>query len=225
MKKVLSVFMVLVFAVSCLSSASAVENSDPNENIQELFSNSIPIESDVPGQYQFIAYHEPVQTRSASQQKAVTTFTIVPGNEEEAQLLDAITRTGGGSNYKYQWDNSGGVKIYSTIYYTDHGDTISLDRVTGGYDKADRSLTIVSQALTMGATDPAHTQNQTKYPSGSSWSYNAPSSWVAVDNIQGFVQYMGAYYRVDIKRSGSPWRVELINNLLNQGFWPEHERH
>ena len=97
--------MVLVFAVSCLSSASAVENSDPNENIQELFLNSIPIESDVPGQYQFIAYHEPVQTRSASQQKAVTTFTIVPGNEEEAQLLDAITRTGGGSNYKYQWDN------------------------------------------------------------------------------------------------------------------------
>ena len=193
MKKVLSVFMVLVFAVSCLSSASAVENSDPNENIQELFLNSSPIESDVPGQYQFIAYHEPVQTRSASQQKAVTTFTIVPGNEEEAQLLDAITRTGGGSNYKYQWDNSGGVKIYSTIYYTDHGDTISLDRVTGGYDKADRSLTIVSQALTMGATD--------------------------------FVQYMGAYYRVDIKRSGSPWRVELINNLLNQGFWPEHERH
>mgnify|MGYP000656452527 CR=1 FL=1 len=108
--------MVLVFAVSCLSSASAVENSDPNENIQELFLNSIPIESDVPGQYQFIAYHEPVQTRSASQQKAVTTFTIVPGNEEEAQLLDAITRTGGGSNYKYQWDNSGGVKNFILLY-------------------------------------------------------------------------------------------------------------
>ena len=142
--------MVLAFAVSCLSSASAVENSDPNENIEELFLNSIPIESDVPGQYQFIAYHEPVQTRSASQQKAVTTFTIVPGNEEEAQLLDAITRSGGGSTYRYDWDSSGGVKAYVTVSYTDLGNKISLNRVSGGYEKHDHSLSIVSQVLTMG---------------------------------------------------------------------------
>ena len=142
--------MVFVFAVSCLSSASAVENSDPNENIEELFLNSIPIESDVPGQYQFIAYHEPVQTRSASQQKAVTTFTIVPGNEEEAQLLDAITRSGGGSTYRYDWDSSGGVKAYVTVSYTDLGNKISLNRVSGGYEKHDHSLSIVSQVLTMG---------------------------------------------------------------------------
>lgn len=211
--------MVFVFAVSCLSSASAVENSDPNENIQELFLNSIPIESDVPGQYQFIAYHEPVQTRSASQQKAVTTFTIVPGNEEEAQLLDAITRSGGGSTYRYDWDSSGGVKAYVTVSYTDLGNKISLNRVSGGYEKHDHSLSIVSQVLTMGATDHAHIQNADRYPTSASWSYAAPASRGAVDNAPGFYKYLGGYYRIDIKRSGSPWRLEVINNLLSQGTW------
>lgn len=215
--------MVCIFIFSGLSSA-AIEIPDTNENIKELFLDSVPVESDIPGQYQFIAYHDPIQTRSIAPQKAITTITIIPGNEEEEAVLEEVAESGGGSNYKYQWDNSYGIKIYSTVYYTDYGDSVSLDRVTGGYDKTDRTLTVLSQEVTLGATDLGHVQNQRRYPTNSSWGYNAPSNWVPIDTVQSFVQYLGAYYRVDVKRSASSWRVEVINNVLSEGFWPEDAR-
>ena len=146
----------------------------------------------------------------------------MPEDKSDEELwntaVEESTRaSSGGSKYGYAWDSTKGVKIFSRIYYTESvsgGRTFThLDRITGGYEKSDSSLSIVSQEITYGATQPYLQQSKTVNVTGASWSLTPPASWKAIDTSQSLARIMGVYSEVTIKRRSGSWTVKLLNNL------------
>ena len=132
MKKRLSVLLIIVFVLStfCITSNATEENREDSENIREVFINSTFKEKTEEGYYVFTSEASPITAYSlysndstVPKTKAQSTIIIVPSDEADTELWDSITndtiRSSGGNKYAYAWDSTGGVKIFSTIYYTE----------------------------------------------------------------------------------------------------------
>ncbi|WP_299833661.1 hypothetical protein [uncultured Metabacillus sp.] len=116
-----------------------------------------------------------------------------------------------------QWDSSYSVRAYSTYYYTRYEkDGYAYHDITscsGGWSRSDSSVTMSQRKVIYGASGPSYPngsyvqQNQTMYPTSNSFSYTAPSSWVAVKTTHA----VGVSTWVTLNRGGSTWTLKLIN--------------
>lgn len=149
---------------------------------------------------------------------------LIATNEEDQRALDEImqsARSSGGSHSEYEWDSSGAVKAYSTVYYergTYSGQsTVNITKVTVGYEKPDVSVRVEGQELFVGQTGKTtagtKTQTKTSYPSGTSSTWTPPSSWYPVMKVDA--SQAGATYTLTLGRGSSTytWKVAVYNNL------------
>lgn len=148
---------------------------------------------------------------------ATTVFT----NNIDPVLGVTPSSTGGitpfASSEDVEYDDSYSVKAYSTYYYTKltYGDYSYHDitSVKGGWTKLDSSVTLSRREVIYGATGPAYhdnrfiTQRQISYPGSNTFSYTAPSSWIAVQPTHA----VGVTTNIDINRRSSTWRLTLVN--------------
>lgn len=150
---------------------------------------------------------------------------LVPSEDSSAEdILSDINsflllRTNG-SKYEEEEGASASVRLYSTIYYSRKTENnkkyIVLTKVTGGVKILDSLTSIVSQNLTMGTSDYTISQAKEVYPTQSSFSYSAPSSWEYIEDNTNFGGLVGATYKVEARRGTSTktWTVSLINRIL-----------
>lgn len=138
---------------------------------------------------------------------AVTAFTADVGQQ---------MASGSSSRSASLWDESYSVRAYATYYFTRHvkGDYTYHDitRATGGWERADTSVTISQKKVIYGASgqrlkDSGYVQqSQTMYPSGNTFAYNAPSSWEPVITLHG----VGVSTWVTMNRGRSTWTLKLV---------------
>lgn len=94
-----------------------------------------------------------------------------------------------GLKYDTKYDTSYSVKAYSTFYYNKYyaDGQLHIDMIgtaSGGWDIQDYAVRIDNQIVKVGQEGPSRmgcsycNDPITAYPSGTSWSYSAPSSWV-----------------------------------------------
>jgi len=142
--------------------------------------------------------------------------------EEYATTSFGVFSTRSKSDYGY--DDSYGVKAFSTIYWeveTNHPDPsntyIRLTRATGGWDILDNQLLIASKKVTLftnGQTYGAFgniTQLDPHYPTLLDFDYDAPSSWYSVDNDTG-LQDVGCLQECEVLRNSSVWEFKFKNS-------------
>lgn len=141
---------------------------------------------------------------------AETTFTIVNDPQE-------VSIASTGSKYEESWDDSIGVKAYSTIYFTkttsggiEYG---KLTSISGGWSRSDTTISLSGRKVTFGQSGwPAGSQTKTVYPTGNTWNYTAPSTWDAVSLDADYT--LGATSTVTLTRgTRSSWTLKLSNNL------------
>lgn len=129
-----------------------------------------------------------------------------------------------GSQYKHQWDGAYSVDAYSTIYWNEvyySGDPnkyISLYKADGGWTINDNSVAVSNKKATIGQTGLVYNgvfrqYSQTYSPSGLTFSYDAPNSWLPVFYINCVV---GCTTSATITRGGSSWSLNLINNYADR---------
>jgi hypothetical protein len=170
---------------------------------------------------------------------AITYFTVAKeknNTEEELQPtnesnLNVITLSNNNSNinfqktgskYDYQWDPTGGVKAYSTIYVnktTDsQGTWLDLQSVTGGWEIHDNTYYLTNMRVRLAqigvGTNGSVYKTLDKYPSSLTWSYSAPPEWPKVSaNTTGAGQaYVGAGQYTRINRGSTYWQFDWANN-------------
>jgi len=147
---------------------------------------------------------------------ATTSFAVIP--ELNADLTDTASQasTLAPSNYdgwKYgqTWDSTSSCKAYATIYwafvYNGTQKHVKLLSVDGGWTLS--GVTIASDYVNMGQTGLSSwtgyaEQVTTFYPSGLTYSYSAPGSWVPVWADGVSIVGSSAYTTVR-SRSGSTW--------------------
>jgi len=147
-----------------------------------------------------------------------TTFVDdIPASEEEASSGEVSASATSTSRKASKWDSSGGVKAYSTVYYSvTYKDSVpyqDLSKVTGGWSVSDSSISLSNRKVDLGQSGGSLcggvTQKKSFTPSGNTFSYPAPSSWCAVSSQVGSI---GANTSVTLKRgSSSTWTLSLPN--------------
>jgi len=158
---------------------------------------------------------------------AVTTFVIV----DEPTTTVSAASSEGGSQYRYKWDSTLGVKAYSTVYYrivsdprgSRHWDITS---VSGGWQVEESTYILSGMKVVVGQNGWSYWggtvsgQTITKYPSSRTYSYTVPDSWVPVVASGSFSPTgsgVGTHSTVTIKRDSpyntSSWTLSLTNNL------------
>lgn len=152
------------------------------------------------------------------------TLNIISGQESVSPMST------GGSNYKYAWDESISVKLYTTVYYdltTISGvEYIGITKVTGGYYSSSGSgynlgngVYLQKHYIDVGQTGKTPTVNYkeqikrgyTFIRENRTWTYFPNSYWEPIaTNVSRAV---GVTYYADLKRAGSSWTASMQNML------------
>lgn len=233
MKKLLTVTITVLcmLFISPLALAIDINSSNVTSKNQEVLltreylSNATIIEEN--GYLQIVSDK---QLSSNSYQK--DTVILIPNAEKTVSeihnsidaFINNYTTRGSGSDYFEDWDSSGGLKAWTTVYYsttTISGvEYLKVTKVTGGLSIVDPTYSITSHKVIIGCTGWSASsgykeQNTTKTPGLStfSWSYNAPTSWLYI-NTEAPIAVAGANYQIKIKRGGSSWNFTLPNLVL-----------
>ncbi|MDE8563289.1 hypothetical protein PNH38_05235 [Anoxybacillus rupiensis] len=164
---------------------------------------------------------------SVEKDYAITTFAIA---NEPTNTLSTVSDEGGSQN-RYKWDSTLGVKAYSTVYYSIVSDPRGskhwdITSVSGGWQIEDNTYILSGMKVVIGQNGWSYwggivtAQSVTKYPSSRTYSYTAPSSWVPVVASGSFTPTgsgVGMNSTVTIKRDSahntSSWTLSLTNNL------------
>lgn len=179
---------------------SSIKLSDDKDNIQTNDINKPTVNQYITAQ----VLKESQTNTGVEKDIAVTTFVTVN------PLVTSSTRSGS------KWDSSYAVKAYSTIYYSSkigsNGMTYyKLTRAKGGWTNGDSSISLSGRKVVMGCSGNEAEQRVTHYPSGMTWDYYAPSSWVYVSGV--LKPPVGATSYVTLKRGGSTWTLTYTNNM------------
>lgn len=141
-------------------------------------------------------------------------------NDNSLSLLDSflfkkVQASGGGSNYVYGWDSTGGVKGNITVNYSiDNYGKYKITSVSGGYNIYDTATQILSQKVVIGCSGGGITQIKTYYPTASSWTL-----------YPGFINYVksnvlsigGANNTLSLRRNSSNWTMTVQNIIFENG--------
>ena len=115
------------------------------------------------------------------------------------------------------WDGSYSVQAYSRIYFTKSykysTPMYKLDKVTGGWNVADQTVSLSGRKVRYGADGwGGRGQVTDKYPSGNSYTYYPPSSWNRISFAGNHT--FGTTSTVTLKRgTRSEWILKHQNNL------------
>ena len=127
------------------------------------------------------------------------------------------------------WDSTGGIKGYSTIYYSeyeDHNDVkyLGLIGAEGGWINYDYPQVWITDRLVRlgqnGATMDGETFSAAEehYPSSDTFDYDAPSSWDTEENAVTTMAYssLGCNQKVDLEATdGSTWSFAFCNCIIH----------
>lgn len=229
MKKIFSVLLCLaLIAVSFSTKSFAAEtNSSVKDNnvIREIFIHSTYQGRSDDGAYIFTSTYNP-ESNSMSKstlQKSQTSFSILPLNDTEEQIVNGIISSpakSGGNNYAYIWDSTYSVKVFSTVYYTNiseqYANYCHLDKITGGYELSDHTVRVQSQSVTYGINDIFVSYHDTVSKTEKNWTITPPSSWPSINISQEYVRTLGANTTVSIVRNSTPWTVTLHNYVYGE---------
>lgn len=117
------------------------------------------------------------------------------------------------------WDDSAGVKAYSTIYWSEgtagNITTVYLTKVKGGWDIDDSSISIIDKTVRIGQngwSDSGYVGNQLvdKSPSGLSFTYYINFSKELLTSED---YYAGTDLYATLKRGGSEWEFRFENKI------------
>lgn len=123
-----------------------------------------------------------------------------------------------------KYDDALSVLAYSTFSYeltTKEGQThVAVTSTNGGWDIKDSGVHLENQRVRIGQSGPtkyesdwgAIQQHQDYYPSGTSFSYSPPSSWVPVVLHFEGSSSAGLTTWTDIVGHGDQWSLSLTNN-------------
>ncbi len=144
----------------------------------------------------------------------------------------AVTHTPSGdfgvqdTSNRSKWDESIGVKAYSTVYYNiefdrNKKDYLKFTKITGGWTVQDKSISLSNRKLVYGANGSANgsswiTQTSSITPSKNSFSVNVVKKhpkWKAVTDITDGSS-LGGNSTVKLKRRSSTWTLQLTNNAF-----------
>lgn len=232
MKKILSVafaFIILIVSMSS-SKVSAKNNYDfkkTKDDLYQIINKNNLVDnrySKTDKSYKFIQ-----KDIVAGNTYSVTTVDVVSSGTDFLDIVEensSIARLGGGSNYKEKYDGAISNMAYTTVYYTESessGDSyFAITSVSGGYINNDWTCKVISQKLSFGQTSNLTSYATTKTPTGTSWSYTAPSSWKPVKTTKAVNCYVGAIYTLQIQRYSTPWTLELENYIVKSPgtIWP-----
>lgn len=242
MKK-LALFLVFVLALSILPAASfattpqvKVTTFKEITDKEELLKRAMNGISDLPNKKKVKeGVVTNLKTKKAEKVKIYSTTQLlkvqkdVNGNEEreyattDIGILETLQQTGDKTDPTYT------IKLYSTIYWSKSGDPVmpkyKLTKATGGYTKLDSTWYVKSQTVTLKCNGPTRDdgrgvvrQEQSYYPAASSstFSYNAPTSWVYVyssDAGFGGNGVLGARHYIIMKRGTSEWAFLYENSF------------
>lgn len=146
----------------------------------------------------------------------IDTTSLTKQNKDAMKSKTYVTRASG-TLTEDGFEQTGGVYVYITIYYTTRGttpDEYLLTKVSGGYAIQDPQISVTSQSIRYACVGNwpilDNSQNVSRSPTTSSWSYNT-----------GFTRYfildgasIGANSLTKFKRGASTWSLQLINNLV-----------
>lgn len=114
-----------------------------------------------------------------------------------------------------QWDRTIAVKLSSTVYWKQYSNGNALvTRVSGGYSKADSSVSVVSSSVKIGCSGNTVTQIKTiGLGNSSSWSKSNGShySFSPAPYTYAVSSVGGATYTATLSRGGSRWTVSYQN--------------
>ena len=247
MKKVICLFTVIAMLLTSTMPSFAIENVEKSVSIQrETFSEITEIEDmrdisvqiplmDEDGKATYCLYDE--ETGLATERYEVNQLlerevTRSGGaNESYAKTtidIVYVANSGDQSQSRSGWDSTGSVRFYTTLYYSTQSGPYNytyydMDSITGGFQKADSSITIVSQNLVYGqigyGTDHINHLNQsTSSPIGgtiSGWTRWPVGTWVPVSFSLGNGN-MGCTLNYTLRRNSGTWNGKLLNNILNE---------
>lgn len=121
-----------------------------------------------------------------------------------------------------EWDDMGGVRAYSTIYF-DRYDNIycGLYKVTGGWEIQDHQATVSNRYLHMGQAGFTKTgyfsDDREYYPTSNTFSKSAPSHWNTETNAVNTLyagHSIGAITEADVSyQQGGDYHIELKNHI------------
>lgn len=140
----------------------------------------------------------------------ITTFHDISVEEDGNMIKPSID-----DQVDDKFDSSYSVQAFSRIFVSlatiDNMPHAKLTRVTGGWNHLDYTVSLSNRKVIYGSIGaPATTlQRVITYPSGNSFSYNAPSSWVHVN--LNFLHQVGANSFITLTKGSSVWDLELFN--------------
>lgn len=142
---------------------------------------------------------------------------------EYATTFFAVVPLGSGQENDHGYDSSISVKAYSTIYWSINDGKHLLTRVSGGWTILDSLVSISNRSVTMstngwlklGSPTGYIQQVTTKYPTGNTFDYTTPTSWVPVTMTGGTPKCsLGASQQVTLHRTTETWTFVYSHNLL-----------
>lgn len=232
MKKVLSLaFTIIMIFASISSSTVSAQNSYDTKNSKDNLYRIITKNNLVSNGYsrQEETYKFMQKDVIGKNTYSTTTVDVVSPKSNFLDIVEessTTARLGGGSNYKEKYDDAISNMAYTTVYYTEsesNGNSYcTITSVSGGYINNDWTCKVISQKLSFGQTANTTTYSTTKNPTGTSWSYTAPSTWKPIKTSTAVGCYVGAIYTLQIQRYSTPWTLELENYIINTpgAIWP-----
>lgn len=233
-KKITSVFLALVMCLSLAVPAFAAgtggdENSSTEAPILEydFLANSTISKIEGAVIITHDTYNAVRRNSTDSEGKRETVMLIPKENETSQAIIDDINTflhsRSSGNKFEEASDSTCSAKAYMTIYYkrkTEYSrDLILLTKVSGGYEVTDSNTVIESQTVSVGCEDffGGPQKFEVSPPlSPRSWSYETPSSWEYVPDVQQY-SVVGGYYALTLKRvyNGYTWPMQIDNYIVN----------
>lgn len=192
----------------------------PTVNIQRISSGNnyiSPAKLDVSSTDLKTKTYTTAQVLSTTETDDITTQNVAVTSFVTVQPLASS-----GSQSDSKTDSSISVRAYSTVHYSVKSikgpDGIKETSASGGWKILDSSASLSGRTVLLGtsglstANGFGTVQKVTHDPSGNTWSYDTPSSWVYVLKGNDY-ETVGATTTVTIHGHGSSWKLQFTNNL------------
>jgi len=228
MKRLVGSFLVFVLTLANFSFAHASEQPAITKEFVKEAELSV-IRDDKGERVVLLSNVEEIATlaRTGEKTHAQTTVAILGESEEEtARIIENIKKLKGGAGHFTEdgWFYGSSVYLSSTVYYTTRpiGDlgfsVISLSKVTMQCTTNSGS-SVNSMTLTMVQHGPSYPDavfrtQSTSFNAKTARSFNAPSSWYAVDMSSGLTAVGAAIDCTAIRSGGGSSTFRLPNNII-----------
>lgn len=149
---------------------------------------------------------------------------ILQDTIKEAQKpYDSIYKSSGTGSFEAEdWDKYGIIQATLTVEYSrvtiDNVSYLKMTTISGTHSRASNGCSVKTDSVDYGSigfySDGYQNKNGEYIPTTSSWSFNAPSSWHAIENSGAISNHLGATYHLTISRGDSSWNMTVENHII-----------